>query len=193
MARIGYGRVSSRDQHLDIQRSRLADCDKVFLEIGSGASDKRPQLQACLDYMRAQDVLVVTRLDRLARSVLHLHQIHQTLQQKQVELEVLDQHLETSTSTGRLMFGMLSIIAQFELELRAERQREGITKAHERGVHFGRTKRLTPEEADELRQLRADGVSVAALTRRYLMTRTSVYRYLAEARLTGVVVDAAAD
>ena len=79
------------------------------------------------------------------------------------------------------MFGMLSIIAQFELELRAERQREGITKAHERGVHFGRTKRLTPEEADELQRLRADGMSVAALTRRYRMTRTSIYRYLAEA------------
>ena len=177
--RVGYGRVSSRDQHLDVQRSRLADCDKVFLEIGSGASDKRPQLQACLDYVRENDVLVVTRLDRLARSVLHLHQIHQILERKQVALEVLDQHLDTSTSTGRLMFGMLSIIAQFELELRAERQREGIAKAQECGVHFGRKKRLTPDEVDELHRLRADGMSVAALTRRYRLTRTSIYRYLA--------------
>jgi DNA invertase Pin-like site-specific DNA recombinase len=181
MARIGYGRVSSRDQHLDIQRSRLeACCERVYLEIGSGASDKRPQLEACLDYVRATDVLVVTKLDRLARSVLHLAQIHDRLQRKQVELEVLDQHLDTSTSTGRLMFGMLSIIAQFELELRAERQREGIAKAQERGVHFGRTKRLTPEEAAELRSIHAEGMSVAALVRRYQMTRTSVYRYLAE-------------
>src|SRR2546428_8204939 len=128
MALVGYARVSSVGQSLDVQREKLKPCDKIFQEKHSGTSGKRPQLQACLDYIREGDTLVVTRLDRLARSTLHLCQIADLLARKGVHLHVLDQQVDTHSSTGRLLFGMLSVIAQFELELRAERQREGIAK-----------------------------------------------------------------
>jgi DNA invertase Pin-like site-specific DNA recombinase len=141
---VGYARVSTQDQDLTIQRERLSHCEKLFEETASGANDQRLQLQACLDYVREGDTLTVTRLDRLVRSTLHLCQIADLLARKGVHLHVLDQEVDTHTSTGRLLFGMLSVIAQFELELRAERQREGIAKAKRAGVHFGRDKALTP-------------------------------------------------
>src|SRR5207253_8463114 len=90
---------------------------------------------------------------------LHLCEIADHLARKGVHLQVLDQQVDTHTPTGRLLFGMLSVIAQFETELRAERQREGIDKAQRAGVHFGRTKALTPAQVDELRALRAEGVT----------------------------------
>ena len=113
--------------------AELQHCDKLFQETHSGAAGPRPQLRACLDYVREGDTLVVTRLDRLARSTLHWCQIAETLAQKQVHLQVLDQHIDTSNATGRLLFHMLGAIAQFETELRAERQMDGITKAKARG------------------------------------------------------------
>src|SRR5215470_10442752 len=138
MARGGYARVSSIGQSLDVQREKLQHCDKRFQETYSGAVGTRPQLRACLDYVREGDTLVVTRLDRLARSTLHLCQIATELERKGVELQVLDQQIDTTSSTGRLLFNMLAAIAQFETEIRAERQRDGIENAKARGVPFGR-------------------------------------------------------
>jgi DNA invertase Pin-like site-specific DNA recombinase len=145
MAQVGYARVSSVGQSLAVQLDKLAHCDKLFQETTSGAMSRRLQLAACLEYVREGDTLVVTRLDRLARSTLHLCQIAAELHRKQVHLQVLDQHLDTSNATGRLLFNMLGAIAQFETELRAERQMDGIRKARDRGVHLGRHKRLTPQ------------------------------------------------
>ena len=133
MALVGYARVSSVGQTLDVQLAKLKHCDKLFQEKVSGSSDKRPQLAACLEYIREGDTLVVTRLDRLARSTLHLCQIATELERKQVQLQVLDQHIDTGDATGRLLFNMLGAIAQFETEIRAERQRDGIYKAREHG------------------------------------------------------------
>ena len=141
MARVGYARVSSVGQSLEVQLDKLKHCDKIYQEKKSGASGKRPRLQACLEYIREGDTLVVTRLDRLARSTLHLCQIAADLERKQVNLQVLDQNINTNSATGRLLFNMLGAIAQFETEIRAERQMDGIQKAKERGVHFGRKKR----------------------------------------------------
>ena len=121
---------------------------------------------------------MVTRLDRLARSTWHLCQIAETLARKQVHLHVLDPHLDTSNATGRLLFHMLGAIAQFETELRAERQREGIRKAQERGIHFGRQKKLTPTQANELRRRRAQGALIKTLMHEYGLSKVSVYRYL---------------
>src|SRR5712692_9434434 len=146
MALVGYARVSSVGQSLTVQLEKLKRCHKLFQEKKSTASDRRPQLEACLDYIREGDTLVVTRLDRLARSTLHLCQIAAELARKQVHLHVLDQQITTGDATGRLVFHMLSAIAQFETELRAERQREGIRKAKERGVHCGRTPCLSPRQ-----------------------------------------------
>ena len=181
MARIGYARVSSVGQRLDVQLDKLADCEKIFQEKKSGASGHRPRLAACLEYVREGDTLVVTRLDRLARSTLHLCRIADELERKQVHLQVLDQHIDTSDATGRLLFNMLGAIAQFETEIRAERQMDGIQKAKERGVRFGRSKRLTREQTRELQRRRAQGALIKTLMRDYGLSKSSVYRYLAEA------------
>lgn len=176
---VGYARVSTQDQDLTVQRERLTSCEKLFEEKASGTEAARPQLQACLDYVREGDTLVCTRLDRLARSTLHLCQIAEHLARKGVHLQVLEQQVDTHTPTGRLLFGMLAVIAQFETELRAERQREGIAKARKSGVHFGREKKLTPTEAQTLRSERAQGDTLRVLMRRYGLGKTALYRYLA--------------
>jgi DNA invertase Pin-like site-specific DNA recombinase len=179
---VGYARVSTQDQDLTIQRERLAHCEKLFMEKASGTDAARPALTACLEFVREGDTLVVTRLDRLARSTLHLCQIAQQLAQKGVHLQVLEQDVNTHTPTGRLVFNMLAVIAQFETELRAERQREGIVKAQRAGVHFGRSKALTAAQVDELQTLRAQGVTLKALMHRYHLGKTALYRYLAGAQ-----------
>ena len=123
---------------------------------------------------------MVTRLDRLARSTLHLCQIAEQLQRQQVNLEVLDQSIDTNDATGRLLFNMLSAIAQFETEIRAERQMDGIIKAKEQGVHFGRKKKLLPEKIIELKRRREQGVLIRTLMQDYGLSKVSVYRYLKE-------------
>jgi DNA invertase Pin-like site-specific DNA recombinase len=138
------------------------------------------RLDACLKYVREGDTLVVTRLDRLARSTFHLAQIADELQRKQVHLHVIDQNIDTSHATGRLLFNMLGAIAQFETELRAERQMDGIQKAKERGVRFGATQKLTDVQIAELRQRREQGVLIKALMADYRISKATVYRYLEE-------------
>jgi DNA invertase Pin-like site-specific DNA recombinase len=181
MALVGYARVSSVGQSLDVQLDKLSYCDKIFQEKRSAASGKRPRLEACLEYVREGDTLVVTRLDRLARSTLHLCQVANELERKQVNLQVIDQNIDTHDATGRLLFNMLGAIAQFETEIRAERQMDGIRKAKERGVQFGQKRRLTDEQIAELRQRRQDGVMIKTLMADYSLSKTSVYRYLTTA------------
>ena len=180
MALVGYARVSSVGQSLDIQLEKLAHCDKVFQEKKSGTSDKRPRLQECMEYVREWDTLVITRLDRLARSTLHLCQIADELQRKQVNLKVIDQNINTGDATGRLLFNMLSAIAQFETELRAERQIDGIQKAKERGVRSGRQRKLTTQQIAEMWQRRKQGVLIKTLMKDYDLSKATVYRYLNE-------------
>ena len=146
MAVVGYARVSSVGQSLDVQLDKLKHSDKIFQEKRSGSSSKRPRLKACLEYLREGDTLVVTRLDRLARSTLHLCQLAEQLDQKQVNLQVLDQNIHTGDATGRLLFNMLGAIAQFETEIRAERQMDGIQSAKARGIRLGRNKSLTEQQ-----------------------------------------------
>jgi DNA invertase Pin-like site-specific DNA recombinase len=181
MALIGYARVSSVGQSLEVQRDKLQHCDKIFEEKKSAASGKRPltpRLDACLEYVREGDTLVVTRLDRLARSTLHLCQIADELARKGVHLQVLDQHIDTSDATGRLLFNMLGAIAQFETEIRAERQMDGIQKAKAMGIQFGAQPKLTDEQIAELRQRRENGELVRELMKDYRISKATVYRYL---------------
>lgn len=180
MALIGYARVSSIGQSLDIQLDKLRHCDKVFQEKRSGTSDKRPKLQECLEYVREGDALMVTRLDRLARSTLHLCQIADQLKGKKVHLQVLDQNINTSDATGRLLFNVLSAIAQFETEIRAERQVDGIQKAKARGVKFGRKKKLTTQQIAEMQKRRKQGTLIKTLMKDYDLSKASVYRLLSE-------------
>lgn len=178
MALVGYARVSSIGQSLEIQLDKLGLCDKIFQEKKSGASDERLELQACLEYVREGDTLIVTRLDRLARSTLHLCQIADGLEQKGVNLLVMDQNINTGDATGRLLFNMLSAIAQFETELRAERQADGIQKAKSNHVKFGRSEKLTPLAVAEMQRRRAKGVLIKTLMKDYDLSKSSVYRYL---------------
>jgi DNA invertase Pin-like site-specific DNA recombinase len=182
MAYVGYARVSSVGQSLAVQLEKLqaAGCDPIFEEKVSGLRDTRPELRACLRDVRKGDVLMVSRLDRLARSTLHLCQIAAELERNGVALKVLDQHIDTSDATGRLLFNMLGAIGQFETEIRAERQMEGIRKAQSRGIRFGRRYRLTPVQVAQLRQARQDGLLIRQLMQRYGLSKASVYRYLAQ-------------
>jgi DNA invertase Pin-like site-specific DNA recombinase len=179
METVGYARVSSTGQSLDVQLEKLRNCDRIFQEKRSGTSLQRPKLEECLAYVRQNDILVVTRLDRLARSTLHLCQIAETLEKKKVALKVLDQNIDTTDATGRLIFNMLGSISQFETEIRAERQMEGILKAKKNGVQFGRSKQLTEAQILELHEKRAQGVLIKNLMADYRLSKASVYRYLA--------------
>lgn len=178
MAKVGYARVSSVGQSLDIQREKLGECDKLFEEKRSGTTDARPMLKQCLGYVREGDQLIVTRIDRLARSTLHLCQIAETLREKNVDLVVIDQNIDTSDATGRLLFNMLGAIGQFETEIRAERQMDGIKKAKDRGVQFGKRAALTADQIEELREKREQGILIKDLMAHYGLSKATIYRYL---------------
>ncbi len=172
MSLVGYARVSSVTQTLDLQ------LDKLFQEKKSGISGARPRLRACLEYVRDGDTLVVTRLDRLARSTLDLCQIAAKLERKQVYLQVIDQNINTNDATGHLLFNMLGAVAQFETEIRAERQREGIVKAKQKGVKFVPKRKLTQPQVEDLQIRRQNGVLICDLMSEYGLSKTSIYRYL---------------
>ena len=187
MSRIGYARVSSHGQSLDVQLEKLNDCDRVFQEKQSGRStEKREQLLLCLDYVRDGDTLVVTKLDRLARSTLDLLSMLKRLEQKKVRLHVLDQQIDTSTSSGMLLVTMLGAVAAFENDLRKERQADGIALAKRNGVQLGRKKSLSAAQEVELRQRRVQGVKIVDLMNDYKISKASVYRLLGSASANAV-------
>ena len=181
---VGYARVSTSGQSLDIQLDKLKayGCTRVFAEKRSGRqADGRPELQACLQFLREGDTLVISRLDRMARSILDLAKIADQLKKKAVALKVLDQAIDTSTSEGMLMFSLLGAFAQFENDIRAERQTDGIAKAKEKGVTFGRKRALTPEQCKRIRVLREEEkFSVPQLAERFNVGPATIYRALSE-------------
>lgn len=140
METIGYARVSTTDQNLDAQLAQLkaAGCDKLYEEKESGAKADRPKLMAMLDYARHGDTIVVSKLDRIARSTKHLLDIVDKLQDKGVTFKALNIDLDTNTATGKLMLTMLGAIATFEREMMLERQLDGIAQAKQAGVYKGR-------------------------------------------------------
>jgi len=181
MPNVGYARVSTIGQSLEIQLSKLEEfgCDEIFKDKHSGTTADRPNLKQCRKYVRKGDSLVITKLDRLARSTYHLTQIAEELKEKGVDLIVLDQNIDTSTPTGKLLFNMLASIAEFETEIRKERQMEGIAKAKEKGVRFGRKSKLINEQIEEMRRERDKGVKISDLMSKYSISKASVYRLLA--------------
>ncbi len=178
MATVGYARVSSTGQSLDVQLEKLKDCDKIYQEKKSGRTDNREQLQQCLEYVRDGDIFVVTKLDRLCRSTRDLLNLVNRLELKNVQLKVLDQNIDTGTPAGKLMFTMLGAIAEFENDLRRERQADGIALAKSRGVLLGRRAKLTDEQITEMRQKRQDGVLIRSLMTEYGLSKASVYRLM---------------
>lgn len=178
--KVGYARVSSTGQSLASQKDRLlqANCEKIYEEKRSGVDNQRPELKACLDFVREGDELVITKLDRLARSASHLNEIVEKLDQRKVQFIALDQHIDTGSSTGKLMLHMLAAFAEFENNLRKERQADGIKAAKKKGVKFGRRPKLTLEQKIEIIDLREAGHTVKQLMNQYNISKDSVYNVL---------------
>ncbi len=176
MAKIGYARVSTLDQDLTLQRTALkaAGCDPIRAEKKSGTSVAgRTELSIVLDFIGEGDTLVVTRIDRLARSIGDLQDIVRALKEKGARLQAIEQPIDTGTAAGKAFLDMLGVFAEFETNLRRERQREGIAKAKAAGVYKGRPPSIDP---DQVRTLLANGVRPAEVARRLKIGRASVYR-----------------
>ena len=178
MAIVGYARVSSFGQSLEVQLDKLSHCEKVFQEKKSGRTDNRAELQNCLTYLRDGDTLVITKLDRLGRSIRDLLNIINQLEKNNVSFQVLDQQIDTSTPSGKLLLHMLGAIAEFENDLRASRQSEGIQKALSNGVQFGRKSKLTDDEVLVMRGKRETGTKIKDLMIEYSLSKASIYRLL---------------
>lgn len=177
---IGYARVSTEDQDCSIQEAalRAAGCGIVKAEKRSGTTMRgREQLDIILDFLHHGDTLMVTRIDRLARSVADLEKIVATVKAKGAHLRATEQPIDTSTPAGTAFLQMLGVFAQFETATRKERQLEGIAKAKAAGVYKGR-KPSVP--VDEVRRLKAEGMTPTEITRTLKIGRGSVYRALAD-------------
>jgi DNA invertase Pin-like site-specific DNA recombinase len=174
----GYARVSSIDQDLDVQHAALkaAGCDVIRAEKQSGTSRKaRSELETLLDFVREGDTLVVTRVDRLARSVKDLQDILWALREKGVAFKATEQPVDTSTPAGKAFLDMLGVFAEFETALRRERQLEGIARAKVKGVYKGRKPKI---DQARVRSLKAEGKGAAEIARLMKCGRASVYRLL---------------
>lgn len=177
---FGYARVSSTDQDLSIQETalRAAGCEMVRAEKKSGTSTTgRTELQTLMDFARKGDTIVVTRIDRLARSIADLAAIVRDLEAKQVTLRATEQPIDTSSAAGRCFLQMLGVFAEFETNLRRERQLEGIAKAKAAGVYAGkgRPASVSPEK---VRELHEQGMGPSAIAKELGISRMTVHRTL---------------
>ena len=175
---IGYARVSSTDQDVAIQVDALkaAGCTVIRTEKRSATTTEgRTELATVLDFVRAGDVLCVTRIDRLARSIADLAAIVRSLEGKGAALKATEQPVDTSTAAGRAFLQMLGVFAEFETAIRRERQLEGIAKAKADGVYKGRPPSIRP---DQVRGLRDQGMGASAIAAKLKISRASVYRLL---------------
>ena len=190
MPLYGYARVSTFDQDLTIQHAALkaAGCDVIRAEKASGTRrDGRSELQVLLDFVHAGDTLVVTRIDRLARSLKDLQDIVHELKSKGVTLKATEQPVDTGTAAGKAFLDMLGVFAEFETNLRRERQLEGIAAAKVRGVYKGRKPSI---DAGEVHRLHHDEkLGPAAIARRLGIGRASVYRVLGKQANGGADAD----
>jgi DNA invertase Pin-like site-specific DNA recombinase len=178
MALYGYARVSSVDQDLSIQKQALeaVGCEVIRAEKVSGSSRQgREELEQLMQFLRPGDTLVVTRIDRLARSVGDLQDIVRALRDRGVDLKATEQPIDTSTAAGKAFLDMLGVFAEFETSLRRERQMEGISEAKARGVYKGRKRSI---DRDEVERLRGEGLGASEIAKRMGIGRASVYRLL---------------
>jgi len=181
---IGYARVSTDDQNLDLQRDALhqAGCDKIYTDRQSGASADRAGLTTALEVVRSGDTLVVWRLDRLGRSLKDLIRLVEQLEQRGVGLKSLQENIDTTTSGGRLVFHLFGALAEFERNLIRERTQAGLSAARARGRQGGRPKMLDAEKRQlALRLYHEREHSVAEICRLMGISKSTLYNYLAEA------------
>jgi DNA invertase Pin-like site-specific DNA recombinase len=180
MALYGYARVSTNDQDFTLQEQalRAAGCEVIRAEKVTGTSrTDRTELQMLLDFLRRGDTLVVTRIDRLARSIKDLQDIVYTLKEQGVTLKAIEQPIDTRSAAGKAFLDMLGVFAEFETNLRRERQIEGIAAAKSRGVYRGRKPSVNTAEIQRLRL--EDKLGATEIARRLGVGRATVYRALA--------------
>jgi len=179
MSLIGYARVSSKDQNYTLQIEALekAGCTKIFSEIISGTTLQRPELKQCLLYLREGDTLIVTRIDRLARSLRDLQNLVHDLKHQHIELKAIEQPIDTSSAAGKAFLDMLGVFAEFETNLRKERQLEGIAKAKQEGKYKGR-KPTARAKTDQVKALIEQGMTRQAVAKELEIGVASVYRIL---------------
>lgn len=180
MSIIGYQRVSSYGQNEERQLSDV-DVDEMFTDKASGKDTNRPQLSAAIRYARKGDVFVVHSMDRLARNIVDLRGIVEDLNAKGVAVRFVKENLVFNgedSAMNNLLLNMLGAVAEFERSLIKERQREGIAIAKAKGKYKGRKPSLTSAQVDEVVELKASGVSIAEIARRYGVSRPSIYRAL---------------
>src|SRR3954462_11803968 len=183
---IGYARVSTEDQNLDLQRNALREsgCKKIFEEKESGrAGTNRPAFEAALAYLRPEDQLVVWKVDRLGRSLREVINTAHDLQQQEVKVLSLTENVDTETATGRLMFNFLGTIAEYFLDLNRERTIEGLKAALARGRKGGRPRKLS--DADQVMaqaRLKNPKIAVADIAEKVGVSRTTFYAYFPQAR-----------
>lgn len=178
MARYGYARVSTAAQDTGIQEQALhaAGCDIVRAEKASAGARHRPELENLLAFLRSGDTLVVTRVDRLARSIKDLQDLVEILKARGINLQAIEQPVDLHSAAGKAFLDMLGVFAEFETNLRRERQKEGIDAAKARGVYRGRKPSVDGEEVRRLREV--EKLGVAEIARRLKVGRSSVYRCL---------------
>lgn len=179
MSLIGYARVSTGGQELHLQTDALQSlgCDRIFTETASGAKTDRPELAVCLDYLRADDTLIVWRLDRLGRSVLHLVSVMKDLDARGVHFRSVTEGIDTSTPGGKLVFHVFAALAEFERDLIKERTKAGLAAAKSRGRSGGRRQVLTGARLTEARRRRDAGEAVPAIADLLKVSPATVYRY----------------
>lgn len=176
--KYGYARTSTTEQNPESQVTALqaAGCDVIRTEQKSGTKlEGRTELQTLIEFMRPGDVLTVTRVDRLARSISDLQTIVQTLKSKGVALQCTEQPVDTSTAAGKAFLDMLGVFAELESNLRKERQAEGIANGKAKGVYKGRPRQI---DREEVRAMRAAGLSAIEISNRLQIARAHVYRCL---------------
>ena len=179
---IGYARVSTVGQTLEQQTEALtaAGAGKIFSDVMSGARDDRPGFAECLQYLREGDTLIVWRLDRLGRNMRGILNTLHDLMERGVTVRSLHDGVDTSTSTGRMVAGILMSIAEYELELAKERTALKLEHARKSGRKFGRPAKLTAEQAALARRMKANGETAATICETLAIGRTTLYRYLGE-------------
>lgn len=178
--RIGYARVSTDDQHLDLQRDALrqARCGVVYEEAVSGKNTARPEFEQCRNALRAGDTLVVWRLDRLGRSLSDLLQIVTELEQGSIGFESLTEKIETGSPAGKLIFHIFAALAEFDRGLIRERTQAGLAAARARGRAGGRKPKLGEQRVREIKALLRDpDIQVTEVARRYGVSRTTIYKH----------------